>query len=287
MHYADHANHAQLLAEEPLLCSTIIMISSRWHTLPVRGGLSRGYFVHEKSWKLCQRLIGRLTYGQEFGPHLKVRTVGSIEALLLMSEWHARELYFPPEDDGWDLGLLDKNADTVTNGEALPNVADWLQHPSEAAKRSGRMSWLLLGTALSLSHELKIFSDCDEEDVIKRDPLWPKRKIRIRQLLFIFTNQLSSRLGCGSMLPMNLSLSLRSLADADHMHSNHSVRSIEAWIELMKLLRSLCDMVFPSKTYTRQLLEEGRYANLLEHFRSLLKKWHEQYMLSEGMSACL
>ena len=281
MLYAEHSNHRHLLAEEPLLCATIIMISSRWHTLP-SSGMSRGYFLHEKSWKLCQRLISRLTYGQESGQLLKVRTIGSIEALLLMSEWHARELYFPPEDDGWDLGLLDSCTDPVGRDTAAPHAADWLQHPSEAARRSGRMSWLLLGNALSLSHELKIFSDCDEEDVVRRDPLWSKRKIRIRQLLYIFTNQLSSRLGCGSMLPVNLAHSLKSPADIDHMHSNHSARSMEAWIELTKLLRSLCDVVFPSKTYTRQLLEDGRYVNLLEHFRSLLKNWHEQHIETQG-----
>jgi len=196
-----------------------------------------------------------------------------------MSEWHARELYFPPEDDGWDLGLLDNTA-TGADGTAT-QPADWLLHPSEAARRSGRMSWLLLGNALSLSHELKVFSDCDEEDVVRRDPLWPKRKMRIRQLLFIFTNQLSSRLGCGSMLPVNISHSLRS-AEADHMHSNHSIRSVEAWIELMKLLRSLCDMVLPSKTYTQQILEDGRYINLLEHFRSLLVTWHRQHIEAKG-----
>jgi len=191
-----------------------------------------------------------------------------------MSEWHARELYFPPEDDVWELGLLEATATGVDGTATQP--ADWLLHPSEAARRSGRMSWLLLGNALSLSHELKVFSDCDEEDVVRRDPLWPKRKMRIRQLLYIFTNQLSSRLGCGSMLPVNISHSLRGSAEADH--SNHSIGSIEAWIELMKLLRSLCDMVFPSKTYTQQILEDGRYINLLEHFRSLLATWHQQYI---------
>lgn len=258
------------------------MISSRWHTLSISGGSSRGYFVHEKAWKLCQRLISRLTYGQEFGPLLKVRTLGSIEALLLMSEWHARELYFPPEDDGWELGLLDNNTLHAGSASIASHASDWLLHPSEAAKRSGRMSWLLLGNALSLSHELKIFSDCDEEDVVRIDPHWPKRKIRIRQLLFIFTNQLSSRLGCGSMLPTNLSHSLRSSAKDDQMHSNHLNKSIDAWIELMKLLRSLCDMVFPSKTYTQQILQDGRYINLLEHFRSLLKKWYEQYVEGNG-----
>lgn len=258
----------------------MIMISSRWHTLPIPGGQSRGNFLHEKTWKLCQRLISRLTYGQEFGPLLKIRTLGSIEALLLLSEWHARELYFPPDDDGWDLGLLHNGTAGVDGTTTLP--VDWLQHPSEAARRSGRMSWVLLGIALSLSHELKVFNDCDEEDVIRRDPLWPKRKIRIRQLLYIFTNQLSSRLGSGSMLPVDISRSLRSCVVAGQIHSNHSTKSIEAWIELTKLLRSLCDMMFPSKTYTQQILDDGRYVNLLEHFRSLLGKWSQQYIEVTG-----
>jgi len=103
-HFASHASHFQLVTQEPLLCSTILMISSRHHTLPGPQGTSRGCFIHDRFWKHCQHLITRLLFGQEKGSTAKIRTLGSIEALLLLSEWHPRALHVIAESLQMGLG---------------------------------------------------------------------------------------------------------------------------------------------------------------------------------------
>jgi len=89
------------------LCSTILMISSRYNVLPGVGGASRGYFIHDRLWEHCQRFVMRIMLGQEKASNARTRTVGSIEALLLISEWHPRALHFPTASDGWDLRPYD------------------------------------------------------------------------------------------------------------------------------------------------------------------------------------
>src|ERR1700744_6377870 len=98
--YAHHDNHLRLVTHEPMLCCTILMISCRFHVLPGAGGTAKGYFLHNRLWKHCEHLILRIMLGQEKGTRTKARSLGSIEALLLISEWHPRSLHFPPESHG-------------------------------------------------------------------------------------------------------------------------------------------------------------------------------------------
>ncbi|KMU72045.1 hypothetical protein CISG_00353 [Coccidioides immitis RMSCC 3703] len=137
--YSHHRNHYWLITQEPVLCCTILMISSRYHTLPGVGGASRGFFIHQRLWQHCQHLIMRVMLGQEKGSKAKTRTVGTIEALLLMSEWHPRSLHFPPESDGWDSDLMMTSPDHITSAispdmsVSAPNR--WLEDVIEPARR--------------------------------------------------------------------------------------------------------------------------------------------------------
>ena len=58
--YSLHENHYTLIALDPFLCTTILMISSRYNILPGVGGASRGYFVHDRLWEQCQRFIMKI-----------------------------------------------------------------------------------------------------------------------------------------------------------------------------------------------------------------------------------
>jgi hypothetical protein len=104
--YSHHSNHYSLIALDPFLCVTILMISSRYNILPGVGGASRGYFVHDRLWEQCQRFIMKIMLGQVKPSKAQTRTIGSIEALLLLSEWHPRALHFPTASDGWDCELM-------------------------------------------------------------------------------------------------------------------------------------------------------------------------------------
>ncbi|WEW54851.1 hypothetical protein PRK78_000277 [Emydomyces testavorans] len=289
--YSYHRNHYWLITQEPVLCCTILMISSRYHTLPGVGGASRAFFIHQRLWQHCQHLIMRVMLGQEKGSKAKTRTIGTIEALLLMSEWHPRSLHFPPESDGWDSDLMMSppehhlSATSPDMSVSAPNR--WLEDVIEPARRSDRMSWMLLGSGLTLAHELGIFDadDSRARSMISSPEMEGQgsdinlRRYRIQQLLYVFINQLASRLGCMSLMPQSLNhsvllpLSQPSLQAGDEWHS-----FMNSWIELTKLSKSVTDTFFPSASLTRQQFHSGRYIGLLDHFRPLLCQWRQKHL---------
>ena len=132
--------------------------------------------VHERLWSYLQNMITRMFWGQEqFGggfccagtkelPPRSVikgglRTMGTIESLLLLNEFHPRSMHFPPGDDGDDiLTSVDEHhvplrrEETAREGAVLDEttLAGW----SEPAFRSDRMCWSLIGMSYTLAYEL-------------------------------------------------------------------------------------------------------------------------------------
>ncbi|KAF2025291.1 hypothetical protein EK21DRAFT_76767 [Setomelanomma holmii] len=288
--YSHHENHYSLIALDPFLCTTILMISSRYNILPGVGGASRGYFVHDRLWEQCQRFIMKIMLGQVKPSKAQSRTIGSIEALLLLSEWHPRALHFPTAADGWDCELMIGANNTTEEGSKLlegdATSSRWLEDVIEPAKRSDRMSWMLMGCALSLAQELGLFEDnaSIEKDLVS----YPKftseylvlRRIRARKLLYVLLEQLSWRLGCTSMIPQSLNHALMEKIPVDS--ATGAVEQwqsfMSAWVELTKLARSVSDTIYPSAATTRSLLRTGRYIGLLEHFQPLLTSWRKKYL---------
>lgn len=288
--YSHHENHYTLISLDPFLCTTILMISSRYNILPGVGGASRGYFVHDRLWEQCQRFIMKIMLGQVKPSKAQSRTIGSIEALLLLSEWHPRALHFPTAADGWDCELMIGNNNTTEEGARLlegePNPSRWLEDVIEPAKRSDRMSWMLMGCALSLAQELGLFED--NASIDKDQTSYPKftseylvlRRIRARKLLYVLLEQLSWRLGCTSMIPQSLNHALMEKIPVDS--ATGAVEQwqsfMSAWVELTKLARSVSDTIYPNTSTTRSLLRTGRYIGLLEHFQPLLSSWRKKYL---------
>lgn len=297
--YANHQNHRLLVTHESVLCCTILMISSRYHVLPGIGGASRSFFIHHRLWQHCQNLIMRVILGQEkSSTRSNTRTVGTIEALLLMSEWHPRSLHFPPESDGWDSDLTVKSADGDREASSDDDRSSnrWLEDVIEPARRSDRMSWMLLGSALSLAHELGIFeteergisispSNAEDEALIEQNKL---RKRRVQQLLYVYINQLSARIGCMSLMPQSLNHAIAGGLWAPDVTGEKPRDEwqtfMESWMDLTKLTRSVNDMFFPSASFARQQWHSGRYIGLLDHFRPLLRQWKARHLDAQGRS---
>ncbi|RHZ54625.1 putative C6 transcription factor [Aspergillus thermomutatus] len=287
--YADHKNHRWLIAQDPVLCCTILMISSRYHVLPGAGGQSRNFFIHHRLWQHCQQLVTRLIFGQELSSQPKIRNIGTIEALLLMSDWHPRSLHFPPESDGWDSDLVTIDLETTECGDEgeTSSVKRWAKDMSEPAKRSDQMSWMLLGSALSLAHELGIYGTGDKardafvayERFMTKDQMRLRRQ-RAQRLLYVYINQLAWRIGCVSLMPQGLSHSIlnRQTSRELSQYGEEWLTFMDSWMDLTKLAKSVTDMFFPSVAFARQQLQSGRYIDLLDHFRPLLDKWKERYL---------
>lgn len=294
--YSDHRNHHWLLSRDPVLCCTILMVSSRYHVLPGAGGESRNFFIHHRLWQHCQQLVMRLTFGQEKASRSKIRSIGTIEALLLMSEWHPRSLHFPPEIDGWDSDLISGAPEPEKNkDDSSASENKWLEDMTEPARRSDQMSWMLLGSALSLAHELGIFEAEDKEldysayeGFISSDQM-KLRKQRVQRLLYVYINQLAWRIGCMSLMPQSLNHAILGGQKSRELSRSGDewLTLMDSWMDLTKLAKSVTDLFFPSVEFARQQLHSGRYIGLLDHFRPLLSQWKERYLHPQRESSAV
>lgn len=288
--YADHTNHYHLVASDPMLCCTILTISSRYHTLPLPGGHSRGHLIHQRLWDHCQNLLMRIVLGQEKGSKAKTRTLGSIEALLLLTEWQPRALHVPSVADGWDSDAMLTHKDRRDHGGANvanPSRGRWLEDVIIPARRFDRMSSMVLGCAMTLANELGVFDPETQEDTLtdascEFDRRYSRRRTSIATLLYLYQEHLSSRLGLKSMMPQSISHSIipgGSLKSTSYENGEWS-SFMTASTELTKIVRSITDVLFPSPVITKHLLQSGRYISMIEHFRSLLSNWEARYLKS-------
>ncbi|KAH6964562.1 hypothetical protein DER45DRAFT_626941 [Fusarium avenaceum] len=284
-----HEKHYKLITQEPLLCSVILMISSRYHILEGAGGLARSTLVHHRLWEHCQHLIMRIIFGQEKRSKAKTRTRGSIEALLLIIEWHPQAIHLPPAADGWDSSLLltdsDPRDDQFGNQADVidDNEAQWLRDVIIPAKTSDRMSWMLLGCAQSLALELGLCDNVDrlESDTTSTQPAGLRaEQTRLRHLLYIFLDQQSSRLGCPSMIPTSVS---RFVSESSRKDGQSD--SLTAWLDLTTLTRTIIDVLCPSAVGIREILSSCVYVNIIKHFQQQLTGWRTTHLRQETLSS--
>lgn len=263
------------------MCCTILMISSRYHILPGAGGSSRGMLIHQRLWEHCQYLVMRVVFGQEKRSKAKTRTMGAIEALLMIIEWHPKAIHFPPPSDGWDADILLSAGDRRDN--PLGNRAEtddpgerWLRVVVTPTKMSDRMSWMLLGCAQSLATELGL---CDANGIENSSgtsatpDTQMARRSQICKLLLIFGEQLSARLGCVSMASSSLSR-IPSVRSDKRQHSVF----MTAWVEITHLFRTISDALFPSTVGTRQMLSSYKYVTVIAHFQQQLLSWKAAHL---------
>ena len=202
----------EVLSAEPMLVTTILTIASRYKRLSGPGGKTRSYMIHDRLGSALAAMISRMFWAQEpvrFGhkgsiqrPNSSVsllRTMGSIESLLLLSEFHPRAMHFPPADDSDEtLFLLEAESIEAKDGdlddpesERKTALTAW----TEPSLRSGRMCWSLIGTAMYLAKEVGIFGGYGDGRQDQGSLAERRRADRIERLLFIYSTQTSGRLG--------------------------------------------------------------------------------------------
>ncbi|KIX08780.1 uncharacterized protein Z518_03437 [Rhinocladiella mackenziei CBS 650.93] len=304
--------HQALLVEEPILALAILAIASRHLRLSGHAAGSRSYAIHENLWNSLRRQVERLLWGQEqFGGGFcgggstakiresnsgqitwkgSLRTLGTIEALLILTDWQPRALHFPP--NGEDHGLLDQSLtmssdmnhnvsapDDQPTGrtrdyENLP-YASWL----EPAWRSDRMSWMLLGLAQNLAFELGVF---DNNHFHCRHQHGPDsecaRKRRIRNLLLVYVAQTSGRMGIQSSLNVEDWETDTTWDETSKTQrqgrGEHPLDIMQAcWVHIARLMNRANREVFPSHQFTRELTTSGRYKDSIATFALLLQNW--------------
>ncbi|RVD88260.1 uncharacterized protein DFL_002450 [Arthrobotrys flagrans] len=227
-YYSDPSTHEELVQTEPVLATTLLTLASRYCLLPGAGGLSRSYAIHDKLWRNLQSLFQRLMWGSE----KRMRTMGTVLALVALTEWHCRGLHFPGEDDGEYAGLGgfglpedkperdDDGESSTANKYVVEGLGDSIGNLLEPAYRSDRMSWMLLGNSLALAYELGVFDENDEDNtnrpiggVENNHPSASKLVAKpstatVQRILVISVMHLASRLGWTSMIPRHISVTV-------------------------------------------------------------------------------
>lgn len=259
-----------------MLCCAILMISSRFFLLPGAGGESRSHLIHNRLWQSCEHMLKRIMLGQEKLSSAKMRIFGTIEALILISDWHPRAIHFPPDTEGWDALLVDtvyerENRKRIHGQEPLLR---WRNDVFEPAKRASRMSWMLLGLATNLAYELGILPSGQHPDP-SATRTEHRRRRRVQRLLYCYMAQTAIRLGYDYVLPESVSAACsrpcpRDEGDASQITWN---AYIDAYLEFTRLCKLASAMFFQSATQLQGLLPNDKYPEVIDHFLSLLSKW--------------
>ncbi|CAK7564099.1 MAG: zinc finger transcriptional activator [Sporothrix epigloea] len=336
--YIDYhpSTHVTLLTEEPILAVTLLTISSRYKTLAGAGAVCRSHAVHEQLWSYLRGMIERVVWGQEaFGGGFcgsgadesqtsstapwrglrkgSLRTLGTIESLMILTEWHPRALHFPPADVTDELLLSSRSQDESTmdgdndsrpaGGVGGKRIDSWL----EPAWRSDRMCWMLLSTAMGLAYELGVFDDISEllaSGGITRpeyeEEAYRLRAYRIKRLLLIYLSQLAGRLGWTNMVPENLrkrdpavsrrrptssfdgqtpGTSLSSVSNAFNYIPDLELddQIIHCWAGISNAMHIGNEKLFCSRKHTTEIIQSGKYTELLKDFQPLLRDWWKEF----------
>jgi hypothetical protein len=320
--FSSPSTHLTLLTEEPVLTVAMLTIASRYMPLTGNGANSRAYSIHERLWSYLRGMIERLFWGQDkfggsSGPsnasksgefsrspgqtklngHL--RSLGTVEALLLLTDWHPRALHFPPGDDentllDMDVQLLTQingNKEDYSDTEHLANNRQsgssegrlafykWL----EPVGRSDRMSWMLLSTAQALAFELGVFDHKNELKKITESSFEQARKRRVRRLILVYVSQSSGRLGIPSMLPLPQWNENTDPIITGDIHTSGTIEDKatdlmqNCWMEISKIMYTSNQMLFLSKEQTSNLIKSGQYREQIEQFIPLLREFKHKF----------
>lgn len=314
--YQDPATHARLLIDEPVLAVTILTIASRYMKLSGPGADTRAFTIHDKLWIYLKAQILRVYLGQEqFGGgfcgaghngdrkapgQTTLRSLGTVESLLLLTEWHARALHFPPGADSEELLDEDFRTNSVHdpgsgNGDpaATSGPAQQIDHWLEPAWRSDRMVWSLLGSAVAIAAELGVFVQGSDADATNANP-YNRRRENVRRLLYISVTQTSGRLSLPSLLPLQFSSGLfangqprmeqeQTRASFAHPtgptppHNHIQEITLYFWHGIAQLFEQGNSTIFASKELTRKIISDGSYVHLLQDFDNMAQEWQKEF----------
>lgn len=241
-----------------------------------------------------------------------LRTLGTIESLMILTEWHPRALHFPPAEAIDELmvptydNMQPADGTDGTNQPAVSmggrRVESWL----EPAWRSDRMCWMLLNAAMGLGYELGVFDNIDElleSGAISRpeyeEETYRLRADRIKRLILIYLSQLAGRLGWTNMVPENLRKTTflarrRPTSSVEGTTPGTNISSlsipfnyipnlelddqiIHCWAGISNAMHAGNERLFRSRKHTTEIIQTDKYVELLKDFQPMLHEWWKQF----------
>lgn len=134
----------QVLSRYPILLCAILTISSRYHSLgeSTIDGVAKNIEIHDRLWLYVQRLISQTVWAEA-----STRSIGTVFAFLLFTEWNPRAIH-------WRWSDYANKADDTTESRAATD-APLADEPAGlgAMRRSYRMAWMLIGSAVRLAQD--------------------------------------------------------------------------------------------------------------------------------------
>lgn len=148
-HVPKFLHSPKTLSGYPILLCAILTIASRYYSLePKHGTLdeksqARNIELHDRLWLYVQRLISQTVWAEA-----STRSIGTIFAFLLFTEWNPRAIHWRWSDyaNRADDPDQDSAADTNSNDVNLAGLG--------AMRRSYRMAWMLIGSAVRLAQDM-------------------------------------------------------------------------------------------------------------------------------------
>jgi hypothetical protein len=230
-------------------------------------------------------MVTALIFGQSRLALGSDTSYGTIMALLLLCEWHPRAFHFSPDADGLGGFAMPALGDDSEQEEPTAHER-WLSQVHEAVQCSDRMSTMLVGCSLTLSHELRVFDDADERGDDTVFPVVSPQQAHVRHLVYLYTHLLADKPSFTSLLPEKVSQLLaenRRAGDANDGTQNIT----EAWLELSDLWRSFQEMAPTTKSTASGSTRTRKCLSLVDHFTSLLTQWSHRHVGNTDMTCGL
>lgn len=270
----EEMHSSDALAQMPILLSVILTISSRYCKFAEKGtkyfiSSSRGAQIHSSLWDYCQQLISQTVWAEA-----STRSIGTVYSFLLISEWNPRAIHWRFNDyANSPRPVADPHTGTGTNStfttepekqakstKKAPPVKPQAFYPQklpgdngfDASKRSDRMSWLLIGTAIRLAQDMGIM-DTDSN---------------VYTALHLSETVLALRLGRRPMISSSVD---------DEFLNLEFTPFQQAKLAILKIMSLAHETLYLSRKNTRELLQGGRFLAFLNLFGPHLNNWENVY----------
>lgn len=279
---SEDMHSTEVLAQMPILLVVILTISSRYCKFAEKGtkyfiSLSRGSQIHSNLWDYCQQLISQTVWAEA-----STRSIGTVYSFLLISEWNPRAIHWrfndyansprpiptssagstplaTPEWNDANKGSNsngNNNSQDYNNKDPLPQAFYPPKLPGDngfdASKRSDRMSWLLIGTAIRLAQDIGVM----------------ETNSNIYVATHLSETVLALRLGRRAML---------SSSGDDEFLNLEFTPFQQAKLAILKIMSLAHETLYLSRKNTRELLQGGRFLAFLNLFGPHLNNWENIY----------